>query len=76
MLRVGFHTSHSHHVLEKEKLLAFISLDTEWNDVGSWDSIVSILEKLNSIKDFDLNYRPSDIKPEKYYEITELFEKD
>ena len=33
-------------------------------------------EKLNSIKDFDLNYRPSDIKPEKYYEITELFEKD
>ena len=32
-------------------------------------------EKINSIKDFYLNHRPSNIRPEKYYEITELFEK-
>ena len=31
--------------------------------------------KLNLIKDLDLKSRPSDLKPEKYYEITELFEK-
>ena len=32
-------------------------------------------EDLNLIKDLNLNSRPSDLKPEKYYEITELFEK-
>ena len=31
--------------------------------------------KLNLIKDLDLKSRPSNLKPEKYYEITELFEK-
>ncbi len=31
--------------------------------------------KLNLIKDLDIKSRPSEIKPEKYYEITELFEK-
>ena len=29
---------------------------------------------LDSIKDLNLNSRPSDLKPEKYYEITEIFE--
>ena len=32
-------------------------------------------EKIKSIKGLDLNSRPSDLKPEKYYEITELFER-
>ena len=32
-------------------------------------------DELNLIKDLNLNSRPSDLKPEKYYEITELFEK-
>ena len=32
--------------------------------------------KLKALKDFDLNLRPSNLKPEKYYEITELLEKD
>ena len=32
-------------------------------------------DKLNSIKDLNLKSRPSDLKPEKYYEITEIFEK-
>ena len=32
-------------------------------------------DKLNSIKDLNLKSRPSDLKPEKYYEITELFER-
>ena len=31
-------------------------------------------DKLNSIKDLNLKSRPSDLKPEKYYEITEIFE--
>ena len=30
--------------------------------------------QLDSIKDLDLKSRPSDLKPEKYYEITEIFE--
>ena len=30
---------------------------------------------LDSIKDLNLKSRPSNLKPEKYYEITELFEK-
>ena len=32
-------------------------------------------KELNSIKNLNLNSRPSDLRPEKYYEITELFEK-
>jgi len=32
-------------------------------------------KELNSLKNLNLNLRPSDLKPEKYYEITELFEK-
>ena len=32
-------------------------------------------KQITSIKDLDLKKRPSDIKPEKYYEITELYEK-
>jgi len=32
-------------------------------------------DKLDLIEDLDLKSRPSDLKPEKYYEITELFEK-
>ena len=32
-------------------------------------------DKLNSIKDLNLKSRPSDLKPEQYYEITELFER-
>tara|TARA_Y100000992_G_scaffold292153_1_gene249363 strand:+ start:591 stop:1376 length:786 start_codon:yes stop_codon:yes gene_type:complete len=32
-------------------------------------------DKLDLIKGINLNSRPSDLKPEKYYEITELFEK-
>ena len=31
--------------------------------------------KINLIKDLNLQLRPSDLSPEKYYEITELFEK-
>ena len=31
-------------------------------------------DNLNLIKDLNLNSRPSDLKPEKYYEITEIFE--
>ena len=31
-------------------------------------------DNLNSIKNLNLNSRPSDLKPEKYYEITEIFE--
>ena len=37
--------------------------------------IIKPLNMLNTIKDLNLKLRPSDIKPEKYYEITELFEK-
>ena len=32
-------------------------------------------KQLESIKDLNLNLRPANLKPEKYYEITELFEK-
>ena len=32
--------------------------------------------KLKKIKNLNLNHRPSDIKPEKYYEITNLFERN
>jgi 16S rRNA (adenine1518-N6/adenine1519-N6)-dimethyltransferase len=32
-------------------------------------------EEIKIIKDINLNYRPSEIKPEIYYKITELFEK-
>ena len=32
-------------------------------------------DKLSLIKDLDLESRPADLKPEKYYEITELYEK-
>ena len=32
-------------------------------------------DQLDSIKDLNLKSRPSNLKPEKYYEITELFEK-
>ncbi len=32
-------------------------------------------DKINSIKDLNLKLRPSNLTPEKYYEITELFEK-
>ena len=32
-------------------------------------------DKLSLIKDLDLESRPADSKPEKYYEITELYEK-
>ena len=32
-------------------------------------------KQLESIKDLNLNSRPANLKPEKYYEITELFEK-
>ena len=31
--------------------------------------------QLDLIKNLNLKSRPSDLKPEKYYEITELFEK-
>ena len=33
-------------------------------------------KKLKTIKDLNLNLRPADLEPEKYYEITELFEKN
>ena len=32
-------------------------------------------EEINSIKDIRMNMRPSEIKPEIYYRITEIFEK-
>ena len=32
--------------------------------------------KLDFIKDLSLNSRPADLKPDKYYEITEIFEKN
>ena len=32
-------------------------------------------KKINMIKNLDLKLRPSNLKPEKYYEITKLFEK-
>ena len=32
-------------------------------------------EEIKIIKDINLNNRPSEIKPEIYYKITELFEK-
>ena len=32
-------------------------------------------EKISTIKNLDLKCRPSNVKPEKYYEITKLFEK-
>ena len=32
-------------------------------------------DQLDSIKNLNLKSRPSDLKPEKYYEITELFER-
>ena len=32
-------------------------------------------DQLDSIKDLNLKSRPSNLKPEKYNEITELFEK-
>ena len=31
--------------------------------------------EINEMKDLKLNYRPSEIKPELYYKITELYEK-
>ncbi len=33
-------------------------------------------DKLKEIKDLNLEHRPSDVKPEKYYEITNLFERN
>ena len=30
---------------------------------------------LNMLKGLNLNSRPSEVKPEKYYEITQLYEK-
>ena len=33
-------------------------------------------KKLKTIKNLNLNLRPTDLEPEKYYEITELFEKN
>ena len=41
-------------------------------------SIKKILnnKKLNLIKNLNLKSRPSDVNPEKYYEITKLFEKN
>ena len=40
-------------------------------------NIQKILKKseINTINDLNLSYRPSDLKPETYYKITELFEK-
>ena len=41
-------------------------------------NIKNVLNNLSSqelIKNFKLNSRPSDLEPEKYYKITELFEK-
>ena len=40
-------------------------------------SIKKILtnNEIKNIKGLELNYRPSDIKPELYYKITELYEK-
>ena len=40
-------------------------------------NIQKILKKseINTINDLNLSYRPSDLKPETYYQITELFEK-
>ena len=32
-------------------------------------------EQISNLKDLTLNSRPSDIKPQLYYKITELFEK-
>ena len=37
--------------------------------------IFKTLKIINSIKDLDLMSRPEDLKPEKYYEITKIFEK-
>jgi 16S rRNA (adenine1518-N6/adenine1519-N6)-dimethyltransferase len=37
--------------------------------------IFKTVKIINSIKDLDLMSRPEDLKPEKYYEITKLFEK-
>ena len=41
-------------------------------------NIKKILTKnqINRINNLNLNLRPSDIKPEIYYKITELFEKN
>ena len=40
-------------------------------------NIKKILKKkqINLIENLDLESRPSDLKPEKYYKITELYEK-
>lgn len=41
----------------------------------SYEKIFNSTNKRNLIKNLDLSARPSEIKPEKYYEITELYEK-
>ena len=37
--------------------------------------ILKTSKTINLIKNLDLMSRPEDLKPEKYYEITKLFEK-
>ena len=41
----------------------------------SYKKIFNSTNKRNLIKNLDLSARPSEVKPEKYYEITELYEK-
>ncbi len=41
----------------------------------SYEKIFNSTNKRNLIKNLDLSARPSEVKPEKYYEITELYEK-
>ena len=41
----------------------------------SFKKIFKNYDKLKFIKDLDLNKRPSEISPNTYYEITELYER-
>ena len=49
--------------------------ETELLEFLSPKKIFKKNEQLNLIKFLNLNARPSDLNPEKYYEITEIFEK-
>ena len=38
------------------------------------NKIFTSKKQINMIKDLNLNSRPAELKPEKFYEITEFFE--